>query len=102
MKNFELTRDFVEVLLHFEPKLEVGESIEFYSFLHGNRWDFILTKEDPKYYPYKYILTGNGGKYGSWGRRYVSLEKAFLHVLNNLNENSNIKNRYTTLSEWLN
>ena len=97
MANFAMTRDFVRVLLHFEPKLDVGESIEFYSILHCNRWDFKLTREDERYYPHRYILEGTGGQYGTWSRRYRTMEQAFLHILNNLNENKNIRNRYKTI-----
>lgn len=102
MVTFKLTSDFVRVLLHFEPKLDVGDSIEFYTHLHGNKWDFKLTREEERYAPAKYVLEGDGGKYGKWSRRYRTMEQVFLHILNNLNENKNIWNRYKTLDEWLN
>lgn len=102
MDKFALTRDFVRVLLHFEPKLNVGEGIEFYTHLHGNRWDFKLTREEERYAPARYILEGNGGKYGTWCRRYLTMERALLHIVNNLNENKAVPNRYNTLADWLN
>lgn len=101
MENVILTRDVARVFLHFEPKMEVCDEIRFQYYLHSI-WMFTLKREDEKYAPARYVLEGDGDKYGTWVRRYSTIEQALLHVVNNLNENKNIQNRYATLGEWLN
>lgn len=61
-----------------------------------------LRKEEREYLPYKYSLTGKKvGTNETWSRRYRSMEEAFLHIVNDLNENVVIKNKYNNLEEWL-
>ena len=56
-----------------------------------------------KYSPFIFSLEGKRiGTDETWGRRYTSLEKAILHILNDFNENINIKNKYTNIEEYLN
>ena len=96
-----MTRLEAQKILEDGSHLSVGEHIDFTHSLHGNEWAFKLIREEERYEPFRYKLEGEGGKYGTWLRRYHSIEKALLHIVNNLNENSNIKNSYNTLEEWL-
>lgn len=62
-----------------------------------------LKKRRKKYSPFIFSLEGKRiGTDETWGRRYTSLEKAILHILNDFNENINIKNKYTNIEEYLN
>ena len=96
----KLTRSMAEVLLRVEPDMSTGDSVELEYTLTGP-WKFTLTREEDKYLPSKYILMGDGGKYGTWVRRYKTMEQALLHIVNRLNENRDIPNRYATLAEWI-
>jgi len=61
-----------------------------------------LRKEEEIYEPYKYSLRGKKiGTNETWSRRYRSVEEAFLHIINHLNENANIKNKYNYIEDWL-
>ena len=93
-------REGMELLTKGES-LSVGEYVEFAHMLHGNKWTFKLIREEDRYAPFKYRLEGNGGSYGRHCRRYVTVEQALLHVVNLLNENSNVRNTYKTLMEWI-
>ena len=54
------------------------------------------------YSPYKYILTGNKiGSHETWTRRYVSISAAFLHIVNDLNENADTSDKYKSIDTWL-
>lgn len=70
------------------------------NFTFGD-WNLTLRKEEKAYGPFSFSVTGKHKNGSSWGRRYTSMENAFLHILNHLNENANIKNRYETLIEAL-
>lgn len=68
-----------------------------------NIWNLTLRREEKKYSPFIFSLEGKRiGTDETWGRRYTSLEKAILHILNDFNENINIKNKYTNIEEYLN
>lgn len=98
--NMEFTKENVAYCIENEGYLKEGDKIVFDCPLHGNLWRFSLKREDSPSGKYKYALDGDGGEYGMWRRRYRTIEDAFLHVLNNLNENSNIKNRYDRVRQW--
>lgn len=95
-----MTRKECKELLTKCASLATGESVGFTHELHS-LWKFNLTREENKYSPSLFRLEGDGGEYGTIGRRYCTAEAALLHVVNGLNENKAIKNRYTTLEEWL-
>ena len=70
-------------------------------FRHNN-WNLILRKEESIYSPFTFSISGNKeGTHETIGRRYTSVEDAFLHVLNGFNENATIKNKYDSLDEAL-
>lgn len=97
----EMTREYVIKTLIEEHLWEEGR-IDTFSFKLSQEWEFTLRKEENEYEPFKYSLTGRKiGTCETWGRRYKSMEDAFLHIVNNLNENPNIKDKYKSINEWL-
>lgn len=97
----EMTKEYVMQTLREEHLWKVGESDTFEVML-SQKWEFTLRKEEENYAPYKYALNGKKlGTYETWSRRYRSMDAAFLHIVNCLNENVNIKNRYKSIEEWL-
>ena len=97
-----LEKEYVMHTLREEHLWKVGESDTFEVML-PQKWEFTLRKEEEiKYAPYKYALNGRKlGTHETWGRRYRSMDEAFLHIVNRLNENANIKDRYKSIEEWL-
>lgn len=81
--------------------MESGDMLKFgYEYDSNSRWRFALTKVDCE--PYTVSLTGRKmGTHETWSRRYLTVEAALLHVANRLNENSAIKNPYSSMDEWM-
>lgn len=99
MKKNELNKDYITTTLSEERLWKVGESDTF-TF---ENWTITLRKEEKIYKPFLYSINGKKeGTKETFDRRYTSMEKAFLHILNHFNENVNIKDKYTTLSDALN
>lgn len=94
-----MTREYVLQTLKKEHLWKPGKEETFLS----QQWGGVtLRKEEREYLPYKYSLTGKKvGTNETWSRRYRSMEEAFLHIVNDLNENVVIKNKYNNLEEWL-
>lgn len=108
----EMTRIFVARTLGEEAHWKVGESRTF-TFTYRNTnstWEVTLRKEEDMYAPFSYAVRGRqltfeGKKpdyIASWGRRYPSMETAFLHIVNHGNDNVNIHDRYKSIDQWLN
>lgn len=95
--------DYVEQLLREEKLWKSGESDTFTAELSGKEWEFTLRKEeDAECAPFKFSLEGTvAGTNESWRRRYTGMAAALLHVMNGLNENANIENRYKCIEDWL-
>lgn len=103
-----MTEDILNVklikkLIERKNNFKTGEKIEFsYKNDNGNVWNLILIREDEKYLPFLFALEGKKvGTNQTWERRYTSIEDAILHIVNNFNENVNIKNRYGDLQEYI-
>lgn len=97
----EMTKEYVLKTLREEPLWKEGESAQFFVML-SQMWEFTLRKEEKAYFPFEYSLRGKKiGTHETWERRYTSMEAAFLHVVNHLNENANIKDKYKSIEEWL-
>jgi hypothetical protein len=97
-----LNKEYILKTLSEEKLWKVGESD---TFIHemSSTWTVTLRKEEEVYKPFMYSVNAKkNGTNETFGRRYTSMEKAFLHILNNFNENVNIRNRYETLSDALN
>jgi hypothetical protein len=106
-----MTKAFVAYTLGTEPTWKPGDSVTF-QFLSRNTnsaWEATLTRETDDHAPFIYRLDakqltheGHEPKFpATRGRRYYTMEKAFLHILNHFNENANIRNRYTDVWQWL-
>lgn len=97
----EMTKEYVSRTIQEENLWKEGKTDTF-SFKMSQMWEFTLRKEEKMYEPFKYSLCGKKiGTYETWSRRYVSMEAAFLHIVNHLNENANIKDKYRSIEEWL-
>lgn len=77
--------------------MESGRS-GFFTF---NGWELTLRKEEKIYKPFTYSVVGNKANGSSISRRYTSMESAFLHILNEFNENANIKNKYQSINDFM-
>lgn len=97
----KMSKEYVLRILREEPFWMDGKRIHFLAML-SQLWEFTLQKEDAMYSPYKYILTGNKiGSHETWTRRYVSISAAFLHIVNDLNENADTSDKYKSIDTWL-
>lgn len=107
-----MTKAFVAYTLGTESTWKPGDKVTF-QFLFRNcnsAWEMTLAYESEDYAPFAYRLEGRQLTFeghkpeypATWGRRYYTMEKAFLHILNHFNENANIRNRYTDVWQWLN
>lgn len=94
----KLNKDYIKQTLVEERLWKVGESDSF-SF---GLWELTLRREEGIYYPFTYSISGFNENGGSLSRRYKTMEDALLHILNNFNENVNIRNKYITLDDALN
>ena len=95
----KLSKSFVVRCLLKEQSFKPGDCV---SFKHKH-YELTLKREENIYAPFIFAVKGNGiypTHQVSIGRRYQSLEKAFLHVLNGFNENVNIRNKYKSLDQW--
>ena len=108
----KMTRVFVARMLGSEPTWKAGDKVTFeftYRYIR-NKWQMTLRREEDKYEPYKYALEGkkllHDGKPTMYNeihcRRYPTMEQAFLHIVNHMNDNADIHDRYKTLDQWLN
>ena len=95
----ELTKEYIKNTLEEESLWKVGKSD---TFCFGE-WVCTLEKEDDVYAPFQYKVKAKKKESNeTFARRYTSMEKAFLHILNRFNENANIRNRYSSLDGFLN
>lgn len=96
----EMTREYVAKTLREEHLWKPGEADTF-EYMLSKKWKFTLKREEG-YEPYKYSLVGRKiGTNETWSRKYISMELAFLHIVNHLNENVNKKDKYQNIYEWL-
>lgn len=94
-----LNKDYVQTMISEEMLWENGKCVTF----RYSDWTLTLKKEGSQYLPFSYSLSGSKiNSLESWSRRYADLENALLHIFNAFNENSNLKNKYETLSKALN
>ena len=107
----KMTRVFVARTLGSEPLWKEGDEVTFqftYKY-YNNKWEMTLRREESQYEPFKYALRGvkllHDGRPTEYtathSQRYTTMEKAFLHIVNHLNSNANIRDRYKTLNDWL-
>lgn len=57
-------------------------------------------KEEPIYKPFIFAINGKKSNSNETiSRRFISAEMAFLYILNDFNENCNVKNKYQSLED---
>ena len=96
----ELNKEYIKTTLGEEKLWKVGEADSF-SF---NGWELILEKEEEKYKPFTYSIVGvkDFKTHKSYiNRRYLSMEDAFLHIINNFNENARIDKKYNSINDFI-
>lgn len=94
----KLNKEYIISTLLKEQLWKTGET----DTLQYNEWELTLRKEEEIYKPFAFSIQGKKiNKCGTIGRRYTSMQEAFLHILNNFNENVNIKNKYKTISDYI-
>lgn len=112
METKTMTKIFVARMLGSETSWNEGDNISFtvtYKY-PNNKWEMTLRREEAQYAPFKFSLNGvkilHNGKPTEYkethARRYKCMEAAFLHIINHLNDNANVYNRYKTIDQWLN
>ena len=103
MKENVLTVKLIKQLIERKNDFEIGEKVEFsYKFDNKNVWNLTLKREENQYLPFIFALEGNRvGTNATWSRRYTSMEQALLHIVNDFNENGNIKDKYNNLEEYI-
>ena len=95
MRNLDST--LILRLLREEHLMKIGESD---SFAIKGGWELTLRKEEAKYAPYAYSITGHKtGTNETISRRFTSMQGALLHCINRFNENAIEQNRYKTLED---
>jgi hypothetical protein len=94
----ELNKEYIIRTLEEERLWKEGETDIF----KYNNWNITLRKEEKIYNPFTFSIHGEKDNSNETkSRRYISMEEAFLHVLNKFNENVNIKNNYKTMSDYI-
>ncbi|MBR1377940.1 MAG: hypothetical protein IJ557_02295 [Bacteroidaceae bacterium] len=72
------------------------------TFTH-NGYNIRLEREEQKYAPFIWKVQANKTfptHTVHTGRRYMTMESAFLHILNSFNENVNIPDKYKSVGQW--
>lgn len=95
----ELNLQFILKSLAYEPSWKAGDRVSF-SF---DNWNLTLKRVEEKYSPFTFSLFGEKvNSQETWSRRYVSMEQAYLHILNRFNENGAMENKYKSLDDIVN
>lgn len=104
MEINELNREFVRELIKNENNLIEGMEITFaYKNSNSNIWNLTLKREEDKYFPFIFSLYGKKQETNeTWSRKYIELRKVILHIINDFNENADVKNKYNDIEEYLN
>lgn len=103
MEEKKLNTKLIKSLMERKNDFEVGEKEEFtYKNEYGNVWSLVLRREEEQDSPFIFAIEGNKvGTNETWSRRYTSMEKALLHIVNDFNENANIENKYSDLQDYI-
>lgn len=97
---------FTKELAHslIKKVYQIGDAETFlYKNSNDNTWEITIRREDNINLPFKFALEGKKiGTNQTWSRRYTEIEETILHIVNDFNENANIKNKYGNIEEFLN
>ena len=106
MTNF--SKEFIFATMLKEKELKPGDEIIFQKKdRSGAMWTYKIIREDKEYKPLNFALEGRRneawecGTYATFGRRYKNLDSLFTHLMNNLNENAAIPNKYEKIEQYL-
>lgn len=104
MEEKILNVELINKLINKEKLFKVGEKEEFlYKNSNQNSWNLTLIRDENIYSPFIFALEGRKiGTNETWSRRYTGIKEALLHIVNDFNENINIKNNYSDIKEYLN
>ena len=110
METKKMTKIFVAYMMGNAPTWLEGRRVTFVvTFRNTNStWEMTLSKEGWEYPSASFHLKGQQLTFEgrkpeypqTWNRRYKTMEKAFLHILNHFNENSNIRDKYNSVQQW--
>lgn len=86
-----------------EKDFKVGEQESFlYKSNHSNIWSITIKREENKYFPFIFTVTGEKiGTNEIIDRRHIGIKEALLYIVNDFNENIAIKNKYNNIEEYL-
>lgn len=93
----EMTKEYILRTLK-EEKLWKEKESDTFTF---GKWTLTLAKEEMKYHPFTFSVRGKHENGSRWSRRYTSMEKAFLHIVNRFNENVAIQDCYENLDAFI-
>lgn len=100
MEKIKFNRDLAKKIIDKGKEFKIGEQV---SFLYKDDWDITITREEEKYSPFLFSITGSKIETNqTWNRRYIGIKEALLHIVNDFNENASIKNRYNNIEKYLN
>lgn len=95
-KPMRLDLQFILESLSKEEHWKPGDHVSFFF----DNWNLSLKREEDQYKPFTFSVSGSKQNTDETiTRRYLSMEKAFLHILNRFNENANVKNVFQSLSD---
>ena len=98
-KPQKLTKSFVVRCLQTEQNWKVGDTKNF-TF---DNYELTIWREESIYAPFAFGVRAKvtfPTHQVNYVRRYLNMERAFLHILNRFNENANIIDRYKSLDQW--
>lgn len=104
MEEKILNVELINKLINKEKLFKVGEKEDFlYKNSNQNIWNLTLIRDEDIYSPFIFALEGRKiGTNETWSRRYTDIKEALLHIVNDFNENIDIKNNYSDIKEYLN
>lgn len=104
MEEKILNIELINKLINKEGLFNVGEREDFlYKNSNQNIWNLTLIRDEDIYSPFIFALEGRKvGTNETWSRRYTDIKEALLHIVNDFNENANIKDRYNNIEKYLN
>lgn len=103
MEKKILNVELINKLINKEKLFKVGEKENFlYKNSNQNIWNLTLRREEEIHLPFKFAVEGRKmGTNETWGRRYTGIKEAILHIVNDFNENANLKDKYSNLEEYI-
>ena len=98
-----MNKEFVLNIIKECDSWKEGQCVAFrHTTFYGIEWELIFRREESIYLPYKFSISGEKiGTHETISRRYRDAKSAFLHVMNDFNENGTVKDRFNILESAL-